>query len=144
MKRYIAIGCSGTVIGLLAAVPTAASAKVTDDIPDGWEHAHHLSLSINQANLDQDHDGLKNKNEFKDQTNPRLKDSDRDGVKDGDEDADHDGASNREEQESDEKGEDNDDQGEDNDDQGDDNNERGDNENNQGDNNDDQGDNNDD
>ena len=42
-----------------------------DGIPDGWEKAHHLSLRVNQANRDQDHDGLNNLAEFRHHSNPR-------------------------------------------------------------------------
>jgi hypothetical protein len=58
-----------------------------DRIPDRWERAHHLSLKINQAKRDQDHDGLRNKAEFMAGDNPRDADTDNDGVKDGQEKA---------------------------------------------------------
>src|ERR687888_1687346 len=58
-----------------------------DRIPDRWERAHHLSLRVNQARRDQDHDGLKNRGEFRAQDDPRDDDSDNDGVEDGDEHA---------------------------------------------------------
>ena len=54
-----------------------------DGIPDRWEHAHHLSLKVNQAKRDQDHDGLRNKAEFMAGDNPRDADTDNDGIKDG-------------------------------------------------------------
>jgi hypothetical protein len=58
-----------------------------DRIPDRWERAHHLSLNVNQAMRDQDHDGLRNKAEFMADDNPRDADTDNDGVKDGQEKA---------------------------------------------------------
>jgi hypothetical protein len=58
-----------------------------DRIPDRWEKAHHLSLQVKQAGRDQDHDGLKNRGEFRARLNPRDRDTDNDGVRDGDEDA---------------------------------------------------------
>jgi hypothetical protein len=58
-----------------------------DRIPDRWEHAHHLSLKVNQAKRDQDHDGLRNKAEFMAGDNPRDADTDNDGTDDGDENA---------------------------------------------------------
>src|SRR6266550_1291434 len=71
----------------LAAVPATAAAKSADanhdGIPDKWEKAHHLSLKANQANKDQDHDGLTNRQEFKLGSDPRKADTDRDGLKDG-------------------------------------------------------------
>jgi Bacterial TSP3 repeat len=82
-----------TVIGVgavlaLAAVPgvSAAGAAGTDTnhdrLPDSWERAHHLSLSVNQARRDQDHDGVMNLSEFRHGTNPRRADTDRDGLND--------------------------------------------------------------
>jgi hypothetical protein len=58
-----------------------------DRIPDRWERAHHLSLKVNQAKRDQDHDGLRNKAEFMAGDNPRDADTDDDGVQDGQEKA---------------------------------------------------------
>lgn len=58
-----------------------------DGIPDRWERRHHLSLRVNQAKRDQDHDGLKNRAEFLAGTDPRAADTDGDGVKDGQENA---------------------------------------------------------
>ena len=58
-----------------------------DRIPDRWERAFHLSLKVNQAKRDQDHDGMRNRAEFMAGTNPRRADSDDDGTKDDDEGA---------------------------------------------------------
>jgi hypothetical protein len=58
-----------------------------DRIPDRWERAHHLSLKVNQAKRDQDHDGLRNRAEFLAGDNPRDDDTDNDGVEDGEEKA---------------------------------------------------------
>ena len=68
-----------------AAAPSQARDRNRDRIPDRWERAHHLSLRVNQARRDQDHDGLKNRAEFRAQTDPRDADSDNDGTEDGDE-----------------------------------------------------------
>jgi hypothetical protein len=46
------------------------------------------------VNGDPDHDGVDNRNEHREGTNPRVRDSDRDGRADGREDADRDGLSN--------------------------------------------------
>ena len=54
-----------------------------DRIPDRWEKANHLSLKVNQAKRDQDHDGLRNRAEFMAGDNPRDADSDNDGTDDG-------------------------------------------------------------
>ena len=76
-------------VAALLALPAAAFAhdRNHDGLPDGWEKAHHLSLKVKQGKKDQDHDGLRNRGEFKAGTNPRRADSDRDGIKDGDENA---------------------------------------------------------
>jgi hypothetical protein len=58
-----------------------------DRIPDRWERANHLSLRVNQARRDQDHDGLRNRGEFMAGDNPRKADTDNDGIDDGQEKA---------------------------------------------------------
>ena len=58
-----------------------------DRIPDRWERANHLSLTVNQAKRDQDHDGLRNRAEFLAGDNPRDADTDDDGIDDGQEKA---------------------------------------------------------
>jgi hypothetical protein len=87
---------AAVVAALALTVPAVAAAKDVnhDGLPDRWELAHHLSLKVKQARLDQDKDGLVNRLEFADHTDPRRADSDGDGVKDGQEDADHDGVPN--------------------------------------------------
>ncbi len=76
-----------TAFAALAAIaaPSQARDRNHDRIGDRWERSHHLSLHVNQARRDQDHDGLKNRGEFRAQTDPRDDDSDNDGVEDGDE-----------------------------------------------------------
>jgi len=82
-----------TVAALIAilALPGAATAKARDRnhdrIPDRWEKRHHLSLRVNQARRDQDHDHLRNRAEFLAGTDPRDADSDDDGIRDGEEHA---------------------------------------------------------
>ena len=77
----------------LLAVATSGAAhgnsgdRNRDRIPDRWERAFHLSLKVNQAKRDQDHDGMRNRAEFLAGTNPRRADSDDDGTKDDDEGA---------------------------------------------------------
>lgn len=58
-----------------------------DRLPDRWEKKHGLSLKVKQARRDQDHDGLKNRGEFRAGLDPRDDDSDDDGIEDGDEHA---------------------------------------------------------
>jgi hypothetical protein len=73
----------------LLAMPSLAAAKDRnhDHIPDRWEKRHHLSLKVNQARLDQDHDHLRNRAEFLAGDNPRDADSNNDGVEDGEDNA---------------------------------------------------------
>ncbi|MGN6277012.1 MAG: hypothetical protein ACTHNP_13950 [Solirubrobacterales bacterium] len=73
----------------LLAMPSLAAAKDRnhDHIPDRWEVKHHLSLKVNQARKDQDHDGLDNRAEFLAGDNPRNADTNGDGIPDGEENA---------------------------------------------------------
>jgi hypothetical protein len=73
----------------LLAMPSSAAAKDRnhDRIPDRWEKRHKLSLTANQAKLDQDRDHLRNRAEFLAGDDPRDHDSDDDGVMDGEEQA---------------------------------------------------------
>ena len=72
---------------LLLASAASAKDRNHDRLPDRWEKAHHLSLHVNQARRDQDHDGLNNRGEFRAQLNPRDADTDNDGIDDGNENA---------------------------------------------------------
>src|SRR5689334_2140989 len=78
-------------VGMLALLATPSQARFKDRnhdrIPDKWERHYHLSLRVNQARRDQDHDGLKNLAEFRAQDNPRDADSDNNGINDGQENA---------------------------------------------------------
>lgn len=77
-----------TALGALAilVLPAAAAAKRSDrnhdGIPDRWEKRHHLSLKVNQAHRNQDHEGLNNRAEFENGTNPRDPDTDDDALTD--------------------------------------------------------------
>ncbi|MGE5282041.1 MAG: hypothetical protein ACM3N0_06935 [Chloroflexota bacterium] len=88
-SRNVLIFAAIAVLGL--ALPGIAAAKARDRnhdrIPDRWEKRHHLSLKVNQARRDQDHDHLRNRAEFQAGTNPRNPDSDGDGIPDGEEHA---------------------------------------------------------
>ena len=77
------------IAALALALPGIAAAKDRnhDRIPDKWEKKHNLSLKHKQTKRDQDRDGLKNRAEFRSQTDPHDSDSDDDGVEDGDEGA---------------------------------------------------------
>jgi Bacterial TSP3 repeat len=76
------------VVAVLA-LPAIASAKATDrnhdGIPDRWEKRHHLSLKVNEAQRNQDHEGLNDLEEFENGTNPREADTDGDGMTDAQE-----------------------------------------------------------
>jgi hypothetical protein len=79
---------AGACAALLAFAPGAMAHSWRGDrnhdrIPDRWERANHLSLKVNQARRDQDHDGLRNRGEFLAGDNPRKADTDDDGIKDG-------------------------------------------------------------
>ena len=73
----------------LLALPAFAAAKAKDrnhdGIPDRWEKRHHLSLRVNQAHRNQDHEGLNNLEEFENGTNPRDADTDNDELTDSQE-----------------------------------------------------------
>jgi len=80
-------------LALLAALVMAVAASARggdrngDRIPDRWERSHRLSLKVNQARRDTDHDGLNNRGEWRSHNDPRDRDSDDDGIEDGDENA---------------------------------------------------------
>jgi hypothetical protein len=90
LNRRIATAAATTLaVTASLGLASAASAKDRnhDRIPDRWERAHHLSLHVNQARRDQDHDGLNNRGEFRAHLNPRKADTDGDGIPDGEENA---------------------------------------------------------
>jgi len=88
MKRLTLLITAAAALALMA-LPAAALARSHDrnhdGIPDKWEKHFHLSLKKNDAKGDPDRDGLNNKREFKNHTNPRDADTDNDGMDDGDE-----------------------------------------------------------
>lgn len=86
--RAALVAAAAMAIGLVAmASVTAAKDRNGDKIPDRWERKHGLSLNVNQARKDQDHDALRNRGEFRAGMDPRDDDSDDDGIDDGDEGA---------------------------------------------------------
>jgi hypothetical protein len=89
IRTLLLLACAFAAVLALPASGMARSHgdRNGDRIPDRWERAHHLSLKINQAKRDQDHDGLRNKAEFMAADNPRDADTDNDGIKDGQEKA---------------------------------------------------------
>ena len=89
VRTLLLVACA---FAALVAFPASGMARShgdrnRDGIPDRWERANHLSLKVNQAKRDQDHDGLRNKAEFQAGDNPRDADTDNDGVEDGHEKA---------------------------------------------------------
>ena len=72
---------------LCAATPMAMAAakkdRDHDKIPDRWEKRHGLKTNAKSGKFDPDHDGLRNRGEYKARTHPRRKDTDRDGLRDG-------------------------------------------------------------
>jgi hypothetical protein len=83
----LAVACVSLLAFASSAMARSQGDRNHDRIPDRWERANHLSLKVNQAKHDQDHDGLRNRAEFLAGTNPHNNDSDDDGTKDGAEDA---------------------------------------------------------
>jgi hypothetical protein len=83
----LAATCVAALVFPAAGMARGHGDRNGDRIPDRWERAHHLSLKVNQAKRDQDHDGLRNRAEFKAGDNPRDADTDNDGIKDGQEKA---------------------------------------------------------
>ena len=86
LRRNFALAMALAVVAsLMLAGGAFARDRNHDRIPDKWEKRHHLSLKHKQGRRDQDHDGLKNRAEFKSRLDPRDADTDDDGIEDGDE-----------------------------------------------------------
>jgi hypothetical protein len=86
LRRNLALAMALAVAAsLMLAGAALAKDRNHDRIPDRWEKRHHLSLNVKQGKRDQDHDGLKNRGEFKAKLDPRDADTDNDGVEDGEE-----------------------------------------------------------
>jgi hypothetical protein len=84
MSRRLAVAAAGAAVALAALPGAALAADRNDDhLPDRWERHHGLSLHHKQGHRDQDHDGLRNRAEYRHHTSPRDADSDDDGMKDG-------------------------------------------------------------
>lgn len=72
----------------LESLPSFAAVRDSDDdgMPDVWEDSHGFNkLSVADALLDADGDGMNNRAEFLSGTNPAVPDTDGDGVSDADE-----------------------------------------------------------
>jgi hypothetical protein len=88
MKRLL----FGLIAMLALALPGAAVAKDQDrdGLPDRWERRNGLSTKHNSAGRDNDRDRVDNRNEYREHTDPRDRDTDNDRKPDGAEDADRD------------------------------------------------------
>jgi hypothetical protein len=72
--------------GALSCAPPASGAprdRDGDGLPDSWERTYRFSTQHRSAAGDADRDGLSNLREYRANTNPRRKDTDRDGLRDG-------------------------------------------------------------
>src|SRR3954454_21547014 len=80
----------------LLALPAVSQARDRnrDGLADKWEKHFHLSLQPNQAKHDPDHDRVNNASEFRERTNPRKRDTNRNGRPDGRDDRNPDGLNN--------------------------------------------------
>ena len=90
LRRKIALAVTLVVSASLVFAGTVVAGdgdRNDDRIPDRWEKRHDLSLKVKQHGRDQDHDGLKNRGEWRAKLDPRDDDTDDDGIEDGDENA---------------------------------------------------------
>ncbi|HEX3240229.1 MAG TPA: hypothetical protein VHR18_08855 [Solirubrobacterales bacterium] len=86
LRALLALALGAVAVLALAGIAVAKDGN-GDKIPDQWEKRHDLSLQVDQSRRDQDHDGLRNRAEFRSGNDPRNRDSDDDGTMDGDEGA---------------------------------------------------------
>src|SRR3954462_1933717 len=80
----------------LLALPAVSQARDRDHdgLPDKWEKKFHLSIHKNSADADPDRDRVDNANEFRERTNPRRRDTNRNVRLDGPEDPNRDHLNN--------------------------------------------------
>ena len=85
-----------TLVATALTLPSAATARDRDHdaLPDAWERQAGLSTAKKSAEGDPDRDGVDNRNELRQGTRARVRDTDHDGRNDGREDRDRDGLSN--------------------------------------------------
>jgi hypothetical protein len=93
-KLWIVPWTLAILLVLTSAALAAPRDRDRDGLPDRWERKHGLSTQRASANADPDRDRVDNRNEYREGTNPRRRDSDRDRRLDGREDRDRDGLSN--------------------------------------------------
>src|SRR5688572_10592513 len=90
-------GLAGLVVALLALLTPASAVagdRDHDGLPDRWEQRHRLSTHAGSGAADPDRDRVDNRNEYRERTDPRDRDSDNDGRSDGREDSDRDRLAN--------------------------------------------------
>lgn len=88
LRRLVAAGTVATCLLFSPAYALAASAPDTDrdGLPNSWEKTYKLNWkSAEDADDDNDSDGLDNREEYQRKGNPRDEDTDNDGQDDGDE-----------------------------------------------------------
>jgi len=95
MKKVWIVVLTFAILVVPASTALAASGdRDHDGLPDRWERQHGLSVHRASGNADPDRDRVDNRNEYREGTDPRRRDSDRDRRPDGREDRDGDGLSN--------------------------------------------------
>jgi hypothetical protein len=93
-KLWIAVLTFAILVVPASTALAASGDRDHDGLPDRWERQHGLSVHRASASADPDRDRVDNRNEFREGTDPRRRDSDRDRRPDGREDRDGDGLSN--------------------------------------------------
>jgi hypothetical protein len=94
MRKLASALCALALLVVAAPAVAAPTDRDRDGLPDSWERRHDLSTKRDSANADPDRDRVDNRNELRQGTNPRVKDSDHDRARDGREDSDGDGLAN--------------------------------------------------
>ena len=94
MKTLLTGLCALALLAIASPATAAPRDRDRDGLPDVWERQHDLSTKKKSANGDPDRDRVDNRNELRQGTNPRVKDSNRNRTRDGLEDSDGDGLAN--------------------------------------------------
>lgn len=87
IRTIAAVSLLGAFFVLPGVVAAQSSDRDHDGMPDTWEKQNDLSTQTANGQRDADHDGLKNKAEYRYGFDPRDKDSDNNGVRDNRENA---------------------------------------------------------
>lgn len=94
MKKLLPFLIALALLAMASPAAAASRDRDHDGLPDRWERKHNLSTNRANANTDPDRDRIDNRNELRQGTNPRVRDSDRDNTRDAAEDTDRDGLTN--------------------------------------------------